>query len=311
MKTVKIILAAIVISAIVFFVVRSSGGIDERIDSTVLPQNQFVDKIEQEIQGLTLSPEDKFSKDSYKDIVYHIEDYHKNGKFGNNALENAQWKENLSKTAYSAYAEKFVKEAFYVFERTSWIVKDLEFIKSETASLRKSPFLESGSPIDQKLVEIQTILAKYFEITSFIYSCLGYSYSDYTLSKSFPKTESKDKISQATSYLNENLGNQYVNKCQRLHDNLKQVPQILFKAHVRYIDNKINHWLGKYRDYNTQKAYKAMVYDQISLDINDLDNNTYNSSNFDSEYDRLNSKWEDESVQAYNYFNNQNTTKPN
>jgi hypothetical protein len=128
--------------------------------------NPFVDKIQLEIKELKQKPENKFCKEFYAEVVYNLNDYHKNGRLGKNTLENNQWKENLSKQLYAAYTDKFIKQSYYFFNQSNWASSDLGFIRNEYRALQNSPLLERNSPIDKRFNEIKIIFNKYDEITA-------------------------------------------------------------------------------------------------------------------------------------------------
>ncbi len=302
MKTLKIGLFIIVVAAIVFFVIRSFIAVDKPPEIQ-LSGNAFIDKIQQEIKAIEAKPESKFCKDFYSEVAYHIDDYHKNNRLGKSKLENDQWKENLSKQLYAAYSDKFIKQAFYVFNRSDWSSIDLLFIRNEYVALQNSPMLERNSPIDRRFNEIQAIFKKYDEITSFISTCKSFSIPQTGLDIPFPLDDVKTKISTANSYRNNRLENSYVNNCTRLHDELKEIPQVLFRAHVGYLDKMISSWSNSFTDYNTQKAYVKGIYSLLENKIDELDNEIYQVSEFSNEYTRLKNKWETDGTNAYNYFN--------
>ena len=303
MKTLKISLAVIVIIGIIIGVCI---GIQKLIKPPPPPppKNQFIDKIEQEVEQLKAKPDNKFCKDFYKEVAYHIDDFYKQNRFGNNQSENDQWKENLEKSLYSAYADKFIKQAFAIFRSPEWKVEDLKFIRSEEQFLQKSKLLEIGSPVSQKFKQIQTILSKYDEISGFISSCKGFGYSGNALSDCFPISDVQSKISRAATLRSNRLENEFVNNCTRLHDGLKEIPQSLFYSHIRYLDNKINYWSGMYSNYNSQKEYKELLFDKLKAEVDMLDKDIYDVANFSNEYNRLTNKLKSDSQNAYNYFNN-------
>lgn len=303
MKVVKISLAFIVVAAI-------GAGIFLWIQSTKdpakvkAPENQFTRKIEQEIELLKAKPDTKFCKDFYKEVEYYINDFHKQSRFGKNEIENNQWKENLESNLFFAYIEKFIKQVKTVFCSSEWQPNDIKFIQSEKNELKKSKFLLVGSPLDKEFTSIQTVLNKYNEIVSFILSCKGLVCSGTALSDHFPITDMKSKISRASSLLSSHLENEFANNCSRLHNDLKEIPQILFRAHVRYLDNKISNWSGMYSNYASQSDYANIFYKPLKAQVDELDNDIYNVSNFDSEYNRLIKKLDSDSQRAYNYFSN-------
>lgn len=300
MKALKISLAIIVVATIVFFIIRSLVA-PPPPPPIALPKNQFTMRIEQEIDSLENLPDSKFCKDFYKEVEYHINDYYKSGRLGKNQLENDQWKENLSKNLYSAYTDKFIRQAFYVFRGSEWRNEDLIFIRSEHQTLRMSNLLERGSPVDRKFAEIQSIFNQYDEIVSFISTCNGFSYSAFGLSDRFPISDVKGKISRAAEYQNRRLGNEYVNNCTRLHNGLKEVSQVLFNAHVRYLNNKIIQWSGLYSNYNSQNDYNNNLGRPIQSEIEALNNDIYNVANFDSQYNRLLGIWNADKIAAYEH----------
>lgn len=307
MKSIKIILIVIVISAIAFFIIRSLVLID-RTGSISLAKNQFTERIRNEIDSIRRFSENRFCKDAYGNVNYLINDYYKPnppkypyGRLGNTQSENDQWRTNLESNLYSTYAEKFINQSFYVFKSSEWKLEDLKFIRNEYQSLQKSSLLMKGSPVDKKFTEIQTILIKYDEIASFISICISFSYKSSNLSDHFPIEVVKVKISQAKGYLNNHLENEYVNRCKRLQDGLKDIPQALFKAHVRYLDDKISQWSGLYSNYNSQSDYANNLYKPLKSEIETLDNEIYHVSNFDSEYQKLSNKWSTDNTKAYNH----------
>ena len=299
-KTKVIILVAVVAVAAAVGVIIAITQLG-KTKEIALPKNQFTAKVEQEIEQLKAKPDSKFCKEFYKEIAYHIDDFYKQNRFGKNQSENDQWKENLEKNLYSAYADKFISQVFYVFRGSEWKSDDLNFIRSEYPTLQKSKFLERGSPVDKKFTEIKSILSKYDEIVGFISSCKGFGYSSTDLSARFPISDVQSKTQRAASLRNNRLENEFVNNCTRLHDGLKEIPQNLFRAHMRYLDNKINYWSSMYSNYNSQSDYSNNLYKPLKSEIELLDNDIYNVGNFDSEYNRLLQKWSADNTKAYNY----------
>lgn len=308
MKTLKISLAIIVIVAIGAGIFFWLIGVKEP-EKVKAPENLFTAKIEQEIEKLKAKSAMSFCKEFYNEIELQINDFYKQGRFGNNQLENDQWKENLEKTLYSVYADKFIKQAFYVFSKQDWEYGDLKFIQAEKNKLKKSKFLESDSPVAKEFAKIQNVLDKYNEIVRFISSCNSFAYSGNNLSDRFPIGEVQEKIKHATRLRNNNLENTYVNNCTRLHNGLREIPQSLFRKHIRYLDNKIDNWSDMYPNYISQSDYSNNLYKPIKSEIEGLDNDIYKVSNFENEYYRLIQKWSNDNTKAYNFNYNTNTNE--
>jgi hypothetical protein len=155
--------------------------------------------------------------------------------------------------------------------------------------------------VDKEFTKIQTIFDKYDEIVALISSCKGFAFSGTALSNRFPIADVQSKIARAADYRKNNLENGYVNNCIRLHDGLREIPQALFRAHVHYLDNKIDEWSEMYSNYNSHSDYVNNLNRPLKTEIDTLDNDIYNVSNFDSEYKRLSGKWSADNTKAYNY----------
>jgi hypothetical protein len=302
MNILKISLAIIFILAIVVGVVKWYEQLTPP-PPPVSAKNQFINKIEQEIQQLSQKPDNKFCKEYFEEVDFQIGEFHKDKRFGETHAENDQWKNILSKNLYSTYAEKFIKQAFHVFKGTEWGNGDINFIRREYQSLQNSQLLERGSPVDQKFKEIQAIFNQYQEISIFISSSKNFSFTGTDLSDRFPVADINTKINQATRYSRSGLGNSYLNNCTRLHHELDDVKKFFFKSHINYLDNKINTWSGMYSNYNSQRTYVDNLYKQLEIEIEELDNDIYLSPNFDYEYSRLKKKWQQDANNAYNHFN--------
>jgi hypothetical protein len=302
MKTVKVTLASVVIITIIIAIFRGCMSISDS-DKIQSPGNTNK-VIENKIDSLKKIPESSFCDKLYKDIKYYIEDDYDNNRFSKNKSENEQWKKNLSSQLYAAYTDKFINQSFYVLEGSKWEILKLNFIRKEYQELQKEGrqkgLLEYNSDTDKKLNEINVILTKYDEITGFINMCKTFDYHDYTLPAEFPVAKVENDISRSKQYINNKLENNYVNKCERLKVDLNAVPQILFKAHVKYLDKKIKELSGKYIEYINQPHYKTALYDKLLYQINNLNQDFY--PNTDDELARLVKNWQDDDDNAYYHF---------
>jgi hypothetical protein len=306
MKALKISLAVIVLAAIIFIVWKWII-VSPPPPPPPPPKNEVTRRIGQVIDSIRKLPDSKFCEAFYKEITYHIDSYFKEGRLGVNpsdTLGNRQNKENFTKNLYSVYVEKFISQAFYVLNRSEWKIDDLNFIRSEYQTLRKSKLLEKGSPVDKEFAKIQSVFSKYDEIVAYISACKNFSHPVSGLDNRFPASDMQNKISQAVTYLNNSLGNAYVNHCTRLRDGLKEIPQVLFSVHVKYLDNKIDRYSNRYSNCTSQSDYANTLYKPLKSEIDALDNDIYNVANFDSEYKRLLDKWKTDSQEAYKYFSN-------
>jgi hypothetical protein len=302
MKSVKIILAVLVVGFIAFFVINSLEDTPEKA-KVAAAGNQFRENIEKEITALRKLPNTKFSKDSYNGIKSLIDDYYKPhppqhpyGRLGKSQLENDQWKENFSKNLYSAYAVKFIDQADYVFIYSNWQNTDLSFIRNECKILRGSQYLDSKSPVNKSLIEIQQILAKYDEINNFITTSKYFSFSNTSLPSEFPFSDIKVKIARIDTYKRNNLENKYVNNCARLHNELNTNKNRLIDSYLTYLDTKIYKWTGKYKQFQftSFNEYQSIIYDPLKKELEDFkincnnNNYTYDNNRYMNISNRLN-----------------------
>jgi hypothetical protein len=304
MKALKISLAIIVVTAVTFFVIRSLIPTPPPPPPPP-PENQAIEQIEREINLLKTKPDSEFCKDFYNRIAFHIDSDFEEGRLGESPSDisgNRQNKESLMSDLYYAYANKFIHQAFYVFSHLGWRIEDLNFIRNEYQTLRKSNLLEKGSLEDNKFTEIQNILSKYDEIDHFIFACKRVSCSSFSISNHFPISDVRSKVSQAATYRNNLLRNEYFKHCTRLLNELENVPQILFNEHVRYLNRKINEWSGFYPNFNSHSDYVNILNQPLSREITALNNNIYNNvTNFASERQRLLDRWSEDNRRAYNH----------
>jgi hypothetical protein len=229
---------------------------------------------------------------------------------GEDSLQNDERKKNLSKELHAVYVGKFIEQTYYVFNGSRWGADDLNFIRNEYQALQRSDLLkiESGSPADDSFREIRDALNKYDEIVNHIHSCRSFSAMFNGERKHrFPTQAATDKIKDTRTYLNNGLQNKYVNKCTRLHDELKEIPQAIFRTHVRFLDSKVSavSILYKY-SYSTFNAYLDDLYLPMKREIDELNNDNYrNVANFNSEYKKLTDKWDANMNEANKHLRSQ------
>lgn len=273
MKAIKIILAFVVVAVLGFFVWKWIIAPPPPPPTITPPTNQFVERIEKEIDSLGKVPSASFCPEFHQKIQYDISEFHLKGFLGDTTTsDNDQWEEILSKNLYSVYAPKFVEQAMFIFNGHEWKTDNLKFIRSEAKELQKSDYLKSDSPVKASFVEIEGILSKYDEVNGFLAKCKNYSFSDNGVSSVFPNVG--DMVTKANQ-LAQNTGNKYVNNCTRLKDGLKEVPRKLFDKHVSYLTQKINSYANQYRNYDTQAEYNTKVYTPLRDQINAIDYKVY------------------------------------
>ncbi len=301
MKYIKIGIAVLVLAGIVFFTVKSVDFTSNTTDKIEIskPENQFMQRIEQEIAKLDSVSGLQESGKHYQKVVYLIGDFKQNKKFDSIPETNQQWAESFQKKTYALYVDKFIQESFKIFKGSEWGYKDLQFIRKEIGSLQKSSFLEKNSSANESLAKIQRVLNSYSEIASFVSQCKRFRYLSDRLEDKFPLDEVRQKLLKVKEY--QSRGG-YVKNCTRLRKQLNAVPQVLFNAHIAYLDNKIDNWSNLYMQYNTQRDYSEKLYFPIMKEVYSLSRAVYTFvPNFDKEYERLKDKWKADNRKAYNH----------
>lgn len=309
MRTIKITIIIVAIAAITGSIIYLSGAINSDPQTPQLPTNQFTEKISSQIKAITDKSDDAFCKDSYNEVKYLIDDYSNAQRLGENAADstgNVQNRSYFLKQLYSVYVEKFIAQAFHVFKGTAWAESDISFINNECKALKSegktNSYLEPNGEADNRLNEIMHIIIKYNEIMVFLNKCQEFHYHNTELSARFPVNTAQNLISQSKTYLN---GNSYVKNCTRVISALKNVPQTICKANIKYLSRKIDHWSGMYEYYNTQIDYRNNLYDPLKTEVIAVKSAQYNVS-VDSDINRLINKLNSDASQAYTYFSNKN-----
>ena len=304
MRIIKISLV-IIFSGILAFLAWNWSGKEIKPPPVIVdPKNQFVTKINAEMELLRAMPLNTFSKRQYDITSFHITDYFKQGLLGESDNDNLQQKENLSKRLFYIYAPKFINQAMYVFKGNEWNIKKLDTIRREVLVLQKSVYLNSTSPVANSLKEINLILNKYDQLNYFIYNANNFHTSNYGLNDYFP--DAKDIIQQVRANLSNGLFNPYVNNCSRLKTALSKIPNELFSLHVSYLQRKFNEQMGRFNEYDSQTDYSTNVYEPLKNQLNLLSNDIYGVEDniFLYEYKKLENLLKEGNRKAFNYFRN-------
>jgi hypothetical protein len=302
MRIIKISLVFLFLGTLAFLAWNWSEKKVPLPEAAVDTKNQFVTKINEEMELLRAMSVNTFSKRQYDITLFHIRDYFKQGLLGGNDNDNLQQKENLSKKLFYIYAPKFINQAMYVFKGNEWNIKKLDTIRREVLVLQKSAYLNSTSPVANSLKEINLILNKYDQLNYFIYNANNFHTSNYGLNDYFP--DAKDIIQQVRANLSNGLFNPYVNNCSRLRTELTKIPNELFSLHVSYLQRKFNEQMGRFNEYDSQTDYSTSVYEPLKNQLNLLSNDIYGVEDnfFLYEYKKLENLLKESNRKAFNYF---------
>jgi hypothetical protein len=258
MKNIKIGIFVGFIVLIGFVIIKLGGGTGTGgwtgDEGTTDGPEEFISRIQNKIDSLKTVPEEKLSQNFYDAIKIDINNAANAGKFGSNEQENRENREILEKNLYSAYAEKFVAQAMYIFKRSEWKQTDILQLRSGVKDLSASPHLKPG-PVANSFTTIKGIITKHDEITAFVNSCKSFTASPDQPESGFPDVT--DKITRAQQYLTGNLENPFVNNCQRLKEELTNVPKFLADNNYNYLFKKIEIQGGRYTELSEEEYAKG------------------------------------------------------
>ena len=287
---IKLAIGLLVLAVIAFFTWKGiSGNISDK-QQPPPETNQFVDRVERNIQSMKDSA--SFDKGKYLNCINEIKEFHKDTNLGSNANDNDRWRDILKKDAYSAYSPKFVDYAMSVFNGSAWNSSDLAFIRKEVSELKMSEYLDASSSIATSFTKINNILNRYNEIRKFISTCNG--------SSKFSSFGSL--ISKSRTYLAGNGLDSYVLKCSGIATSLRGIPRTLYNKHASYLTSRVNRLAPSYTSYSSYSDYKSSVTDLLRNELSNF-KNIYgvSSSEFNIKKSQLNSKIDQELNDAYNH----------
>jgi len=311
---VSIVLIVSVLSVITISAILSVGSQPDKIKLPSPPPLgiEFTGDIEKKIKLIDSLPDNTLCSKLYINLNGAIESWHEEGRFGGkNTLQNDQWKNILTQKLYSAYVTKFINQAYFAFRNSS--CKDtatLNFIRREYQTLQKSELLEKSGPVDSNLTKIQKILERHDEISNFISDNRNYSFSSIQ--------NVKNRLADVKRHQNSPLETGSVDLCKHLLEGLGNIPQILFNAHVRYLNNKIRNWRGSHKNYNPCKKdslgkyffdpnesikYQRERYGQLEGEIEALNTVGYSGiRDFSQKIGELKKEWDKENREQWTYF---------
>lgn len=263
MKAVKILLVILVVAGLGYLAVSFLGPEPEPVDNIdgIIFENKYVADIEKKIEILRNKPESEFCVDYYEEVVNNINYCYEQRRFDKkDKNHNASIAERERQRLFTAYISLFVKQSYYVFNGSEWNVDKIKAIKKMTADMKKSKFMERGADADLSLDSINFILKKYDVVTSFYYKCYNFGYKYYALDSLYPVKTVQYMLEKAKDYETNGFGNEYVNNCKRLKQQISEVPQIMFKKHYKYYNNKIDSLCVNFANYDDLRHYLDNLY---------------------------------------------------
>lgn len=321
MKAVKIILVAIVIGAIGFFVFKwttdsGSGKGDGKSDLKVTyPSIPRVEKDIDSLQALSNKEFNRYlvernilfkSKNLFKGIQGDIDDYHSSNSLGESTTQNEQEYKNLSKTLFSAYVPKFVDEVYYKFENSRWKEADLVFIKSEIKEIESNPFFDrESSTYNSTFDEMNTIISTYHGLVSFNVQMKRFpSVSDYSVNGRFPIDDVEEKIAESKTHLRTCVNTQYINNLTWLKNEFKKIPHQMYQKNFDFLKEQIRRNSGEYKNLASQPDYSRGIYQPLKRNIKESEYSIYgvDDSKLRNDKRRLMKKLNKDNDKASRYF---------
>lgn len=309
MKTIKILLAVVVLGAIGYFIWQSYADPGVKVAPTVTG-NQFVDKIRHEIDSLSKLSSNDFNGEFYRNIQYRIDQWNTQQLLGNTKTECENQRDNLSRDLYTVYVSGFIIKAFGVFRSNDWDSRDRIYIANETQELINSPYLDQNSEVYQRLENIKAILDQYNNVQNFVNGL-----NSYLDSGPFDIDDSMNWLALTKDLKDRALGNSYVYNCTRFHEILNSAPQRAYNKHFNSVRSQIYARAGEYRNgrftgtswAQLASDYRDKVYEPIVDDLSYLDQNaeTLYGVSASNDLQPLYDRWNRELQNAIEHFQNQ------
>lgn len=308
MKFIKFLLVIVVLVPIGYFVFISIEREKSlQIEPIVFKESdKNVEDIRREISSLRNLSSERISTLSFESIQNKIDENHKAKLFSQKERDNDNYRLNLSKDLFSAYALHFVEYCRRKFKSGTCLDSDFRQIQSEALKLSRSTYLEKGAELDVELKTIQATVSKYFEIRNFINSCNNYSFIYYGMDIIYPVDEDLVKVERARAYIDKKMENVFLNNCANLKSMVSEIPVNLFNAHFEYLNNKIQKNLNRFNEFKYQSEYSNSVYSPLKRQIDLLYADAYNmrEEDIDFKYQQLEILLNTDNKKAIEYFRN-------
>ena len=315
MKSIKIILTIIVLGVIGFFVFTWTIGSLENTAHTEVPTeatNQFVSKIEKDIESLRTASINSFSKNFYKDIQAELDGFHNDGYLEVDPIQNNILYKSLSKNLFSTYVPKFVNETYRKFEGSRWSNSDLSFIENEIIEIKQNRFFDAEkSSFIPKFNEIGSLISKYREIASFINSSKSYpTHLSYTVESKFPVDGAKKIVGKSLQYINVVSESRYIRNIKWLQESLEELPHEIYNKHLYFLEKQIKAYRRGYVALNSQAEFSRELYQPLLTGIREfVKYEIVSSSKYKSDYARLLKMLNEVNDEARIYFRDRERAK--
>ncbi|HLS31059.1 MAG TPA: hypothetical protein VK021_09400 [Flavobacteriaceae bacterium] len=313
MKTIKIILIAVVIGVIGFFAWKWTAAKDDgKEENTIVLEEdtteEFIGKIDEDIEKLKNLSKEDFSKSVFKDINDELKYFYDEGELGKDSLQNAEEYKNLSKTLFAAYVPMFIDEADYKLRQPTWKNTDLKFIRNEIKELRNNKFFDTdNSNYNSRFDEIENTISKYYEVADFINQSKQIpSNLDYSVDGRFPIDEIEEKIAQSELYLYDTSNHIYISNVRWMKDRLEEVPLELYQKNLEFLKTQFQENIDNYQhsDLASQAEYSRQIYQPLKRSLDEFDNDIYDIdySEFRLDYRELKELLDNDNDKARKYF---------
>jgi hypothetical protein len=273
MKSIKIIIVAVVVSIIGYTCYRwMSGNTGDPRVVKVIPADLYqgmINRIKDTFGGLT---DTTLYTQQYQQIKFDIAAYGQAVAFEpNDAGLNQTKTKDLSDILYKTYVSKIIKTSQYIINTgtsdEALILNLIQEVKKEEAN---SLLLDVD--IKNELTDVLAKLNKYNEVKRFIADIKGWEPGDFDnpgLYDPFPESNVDQRfMGPLKSYL---ADVSFPVNCPVLKSDLESLPIILFKKQVAYFQNKISQQLSKVSNPNLTKA---QYVSSLSVILNQLTNLT-------------------------------------
>ncbi len=225
------------------------------------PTNQFIQRIETSISGISQLQESTADCDTFNRIINDIRYFHSNSDLGATLADNDYWLNNLTEKLLIEYSKKTIRWGNWTFSNS--ICDDAEIEKlsccitniTKNANGIQSPFLDT-------IAEFQKTITLYNKIQHQNSICSSSLFLGEITSTSaeYPTKELQQNIEISENLINAVSSNKYLSKCTDLPNQLNNTIAHSVQYHFEFINKKIDYYYNSYQSNagTLRKMYKSI-----------------------------------------------------
>jgi hypothetical protein len=261
---IKILLAIIVITIVIYFLLRACN--DSDVPNAEQPHAGIPNPtVENFINSIDSLPNDYVCSQLYMNCMAAIDNIY---PFAAGNSERWRYIVKLN----GEYAGKICAQAEQYFNNGNCDIQELTCLKARLNDLHKSGvFNDPNQGMYQKLEQISLKIQQFETVESLIANGNKFNFAGtYDISDTFPIATVEQILSAIDSFEKISI----ISRCQRLTIAINSLRNNLFQKHIAYLEKKINSNGELYKQMN-KSLYRDDVYNVLVDEIQNLDNNIY------------------------------------